>query len=77
MAKRGSKQRAQDNARAPVPANDDAIPDAGRSSAAITSTSAANDNPPVDDLPACLVVTDDEVKLLRQYLSQEILALFG
>jgi hypothetical protein len=40
------------------------------------SATAANDNPFLDDLP-CLPVTDDEVRLLHQYLSREILGLFS
>jgi hypothetical protein len=60
-----------------VPANDDAISDAALSSSAAAPGSAANDNPSIDDLPACLAVTDEEVRLLQQYLGQETLALFG
>lgn len=77
MAKRRSRRLAQDVPPAPVPANDDAISDAALSSSAAAPGSAANDNPPIDDLPACLAVSDDEVTLLQQYLGQEILALFG
>ena len=77
MEKRRSKGLAQDVPPAPVPANDDAISDAALNSSAAASALAANDNPPIDDLPACLAVSDDEVKLLQQYLGQEILALFG
>jgi hypothetical protein len=72
MAKGGSKQRAAQGKLALAPANDDALPDEG-----FPSNTAANDNPPIEDLPTCLAVTDDEVRLLRQYLGQEILALFG
>ena len=39
--------------------------------------SPANDNPSIVDLPACLEVTDDEVRLLHRYLGRQILALFG
>lgn len=37
----------------------------------------ANDNANMPPLPACLPVTDDEVTLLHQYLSREILGLFS
>ncbi len=77
MEKRRSKRQAEDVPPAPVPANDDAISDAALDSYAAAPASAANDNPPIDDLPACLAVSDDEVKLLQQYLGQEILTLFG
>jgi hypothetical protein len=75
MKKRRSKRLAQDVPPAPVPANDDAI--SALNSSAAAPASAANDNRPINNLPACLAVSDDEVKLLQQYLSQEILALFG
>ena len=77
MAKRRSKRLAQDVPPAPVPANDDAFSGAVLNSSAAVPASAANDNPPIDDLPARLSVSDDEVTLLQQYLGQEILALFG
>lgn len=73
MTTRSSVRRARSDTSAPVPANDDTFtegdnPLAGRP---------ANDNPPVNDLPPCLEVTDDEVRLLHRYLGREILALFG
>lgn len=37
----------------------------------------ANDNVSVLQFPACLPVTDDEVRLLHRYLSREILGLFS
>jgi hypothetical protein len=37
----------------------------------------ANDNLSLDNLPACLPVTDEEVTLLHRYLSREILGLFS
>lgn len=42
-----------------------------------SSVSPANDNPTLTDLPACLPVTDEEVRLLHRYLGPQILALFG
>lgn len=39
--------------------------------------SPANDNPTLTDLPACLPVTDEEVRLLHRNLGPQILALFG
>jgi hypothetical protein len=38
---------------------------------------AANDNPMLDGLPACLPVTDEEVRLLHRYLGAQILGLFA
>lgn len=77
MKKRRLKRLAQEFSPARVAANDDAISDAALNSSAAAPALAANDNPPIDDLPACLAVSDDEVTLLQQYLGQEILALFG
>ena len=37
----------------------------------------ANDNPQLKGSPTCLPVTDEEVTLLHQYLSREILGLFS
>lgn len=75
MANRGSKRRARSVRAAKNAANDDAIilgeanlPHSG---------SPANDNPSVDDLPACFEVTDEEVRLLHRYLGRQILALLG
>jgi hypothetical protein len=42
-----------------------------------TNVAPANDNPELTELCACLPVTEDEVRLLHQYLGQEILALFS
>lgn len=42
-----------------------------------SSSPPANDNLYHHDFPACLAVTDDELRLLRCYLGQQILALFG
>jgi hypothetical protein len=42
-----------------------------------TRNTPANDNPQLNDLPACLPVTDEEVTLLHRYLSREILGLFS
>jgi hypothetical protein len=42
-----------------------------------TNVSPANDNPDRDAFAACLPVTDAEVRLLHQYLGQEILGLFS
>lgn len=44
---------------------------------AATNIAPANDNPEINELPACLPVTDAEVSLLHQYLGQEILGLFS
>ena len=37
----------------------------------------ANDNAGIDNLPPCLAVTNEEVRLLHRYLSREILDLFS
>jgi hypothetical protein len=42
-----------------------------------TASPPANDNRTVEDLPACLQVTDDEVRLLHRYLGRQILGLFS
>jgi hypothetical protein len=41
------------------------------------SRAAANDNPTLDGLPACLPVTEEEVRLLHRYLGAQILGLFA
>jgi len=58
---------------APDPANDDERPVA----IAASTETAANDNPTSSDLPACLLVTEEEVRLLQRYLGQQILGLFS
>ena len=42
-----------------------------------TTSQPANDNASMLQLPACLPVTEEEVRLLHQYLSREILGLFS
>jgi hypothetical protein len=42
-----------------------------------TASPPANDNGDMLQLPACLPVTDEEVRLLHRYLSREILGLFS
>lgn len=75
MANRGSKWQARSVRPARNAANDDAIT---LSEANLPqSGSPANDNSSIDDMPTCLAVTDDEVRLLHRYLGRQILALFG
>ena len=77
MANRGSRRRALGAARAKHAANDDKF-GIGRDAADLPQSGApANDNPSIEHLPACLVVTDEEVRLLHRYLGRQILALFG
>jgi hypothetical protein len=52
-------------------------PDGGPETSLPQSGSPANDNPAIIDLPTCLAVTDEEVRLLHRYLGRKILALFG
>lgn len=61
---------------APVPANDGGFLDTP-SPAVPGRNTPANDNPAEYDLPPCLPVTHEEVTLLHQYLSREILGLFS
>lgn len=75
MANRGSKRLARSVRPARNAANDDSM-SLGEADLP-QSGSPANDNPSIDDLPACLEVTDDEVRLLHRYLGRQILALFG
>ena len=77
MANRGSKRQARSVGPARHAANDDARPIAPSESNLPQSGSPANDNPSIDDLPSCLEVSDDEVRLLHRYLGPQILALFG
>lgn len=60
----------------PKPVNDDEFLDP-LSPAVPCSKTPANDNPQLNDLPACLPVTDAEVTLLHRYLSRDILDLFS
>ena len=77
MANRGSKRLARDLTPARDAANDDAYSPVLSEAALPQSGAPANDNPAVDALPACLEVTDDEVRLLHRYLGRQIPALFG
>jgi hypothetical protein len=77
MAIRDSRRQARNVDSAPKAANDDACPIVPGEAVLPQSGSPANDNPSVNDLPACLEVTDEEVRLLHRYLGQQILALFG
>lgn len=77
MTNRGSIRRARSSSPARNAANDDAFLGAPSEADVLTASLPANDNPSIDDLPACLVVTDDEVRLLHRYLGRQILALFG
>ena len=77
MANRGSKRQSRDVSPAWDAANDDAQLTAPGQAVLPQSGSPANDNPSINDLPACLAVTEDEVRLLHRYLGRQILALFG
>ncbi len=77
MANRGSRRQARSASPARNAANDDAYPTTPVEVDLPQSGSPANDNPSINDLPACLEVTDDEVRLLHRYLGRQILALFG
>jgi hypothetical protein len=77
MANPGRKRQARSDRHARNPANDDSYPIAPDEADLPQSGSPANDNPSDDDLPACLEVTDEEVRLLHRYLGRQILALFG
>ena len=77
MANRGSKRQAGNVKPAWNAANDDAYSNAPGEADLPQSGSPANDNTAVIDLPTCLEVTDEEVRLLHRYLGRQILALFG
>lgn len=77
MANRGSRRQVRHASPDGDAANDDARPIVLGEAFLPQSGSPANDNPAMDDLPACLAITDDEVRLLHRYLGQQILALFG
>ena len=77
MAIRGSKRQARSGKPSRHAANDYAHPIAAYGCNLPQSGSPANDNPPINYLPACLAVTEDEVRLLHRYLGRQILALFG
>ena len=77
MENRGTKRQAKGDRPARNAANDDAYPIAPGEEGLPQSGSPANDNPCVINLPSCLEVTDEEVRLLHRYLGRQILALFG
>jgi hypothetical protein len=77
MANRGLKRQAKGAGHVRHAANDDAHPTSSGEACLPQPVSPANDNPSLIDLPTCLEVTDDEVRLLHRYLGREILALFG
>jgi len=77
MANRGSRRRALGVTHAKHAANDDEFEIGPNAADLPQSVSPANDNPASIDLPACLAVTDEEVRLLHRYLGRQILALFG
>ena len=62
---------------APAAANDDDRPKQTSPKANAFTDAAANDNPISNDLPPCLLVTEEEVRLLQRYLGQQILGLFS
>jgi hypothetical protein len=77
MTNRGSKRQARGVTPARHAANDDTTLRPAEDAGLPQSGSPANDNLSIDDLPACLKVSDDEVRLLYRYLGRQILALFG
>jgi hypothetical protein len=77
MANPSSTRRAESAKLARSAANDEMSPDGGPETSLPQSGSPANDNPAIIDLPTCLAVTDEEVRLLHRYLGRKILALFG
>jgi hypothetical protein len=77
MADRNSPRRARSARPARNAANDDVSHGADRQPNLPHAGSPANDNPSINDMPACLEVTDEEVRLLHRFLGRQILALFG
>lgn len=77
MTNRSSKRRAGKAQRPGGAANDD-VPQESPPAIVVPQVGPpANDNPSIAGLPACLEVTDEEVRLLHRYLGRQILALFG
>ena len=76
MAKRDAFRRHSNRHTVRQAANDRAPPVIPGGEQAQFST-AMNDNRTLESLPACLPVTDEEVRLLHQYLGAEILGLFA
>ena len=77
MADRSSQRRAKSAKPARSAANDDVSPGADQQANLPQAGSPANDNPSIDDLPTCLEVTDEDVRLLHRFLGRQIFALFG
>ena len=77
MIERGSKRQTRGATPARHAANDDTTLRSAGAAGLPHPGSPANDNLSVNDLPACLAITDDEVRLLHRYLGRQILALFG
>ena len=77
MANRGSKRQTGSVKPDRHAANDDANPIVPSEADLPQSGSPANDNSTVINLPTCLEVTDEEVRLLHRFLGRQILALFG
>jgi hypothetical protein len=77
MAKRGSRRQARCIKAARNAANDDVHFITSIDSDVPQPGPPANDNPLSENLPACLEVTDEEVRLLHRHLGRQILALFG
>jgi hypothetical protein len=77
MANRGSKRQTKSASFARSAANDDALSVGPAGPDMPQSGSPANDNPSINDLPTCLEITDEEVRLLQRYLGRQILDLFG
>jgi hypothetical protein len=77
MTNHGSIRRARRSKPARNAANDDASLGAVPETNLPQAGSPANDNPSIDDLPACLEVTDEEVRLLHRFVGRQIFSLFG
>jgi len=77
MADRNSQRRASSDKPARSAANDDISSAESRQDNLPHAGAPANDNASINDLPACLEVTDEEVRLLHRLLGRQILALFG
>jgi len=77
MARRKAVRRHNDKNRVPWAANDQAPPAGTATEEGTARRPPANDNPTLDGLPACLPVTDEEVRLLHRYLGAQILGPFA
>ena len=77
MTNPGPAHASESSHAVPAAANDDERPTPTSPKAGSVPDGPANDNPESDELASCLLVTDEEVRLLQRYLGHQILGLFS